>query len=80
MAATASPDEVERFRLQRGDVLITKDSETWDDIAIPTLVVDAADDLICGYHLAILRPKESLLGELSCASSPKQRRCLSVSC
>ena len=62
MAATASPDEVERFRLQRGDVLITKDSETWDDIAVPALVVDAADDLLCGYHLAILRPKESLLG------------------
>ena len=78
MAATASPDEVERFRLQRGDVLITKDSETWDDIAVPALVVDAADDLLCGYHLAILRPKESLLG-VSCASSPKQRRCLSVS-
>ena len=62
MAATASRDEVERFRLQRGDVLITKDSETWDDIAVPALVVDPADDLLCGYHLAILRPKESLLG------------------
>ena len=28
MAATASRDEIERFRLESGDVLITKDSET----------------------------------------------------
>ena len=27
MGATASRDEIERFRLERGDVLITKDSE-----------------------------------------------------
>jgi type I restriction enzyme, S subunit len=27
MNATASLDEIERFRLKRGDVLITKDSE-----------------------------------------------------
>ena len=32
--ATATPDEIERFRLERGDVLITKDSETWDDIGV----------------------------------------------
>ena len=56
MGTTASTDEIERFRLQRGDVLITKDSEAWDDIGVPALVTDSADDLICGYHLALLRP------------------------
>ena len=57
MHATAAPDEIERFRLECGDVLITKDSETWDDIGIPALVTDSAPDLISGYHLALLRPR-----------------------
>ena len=56
MRATASVDEIERFRLEPGDILITKDSETWDDIGVPALVTESADDLICGYHLALLRP------------------------
>ena len=30
--ATASRAETERFRLERDDVLITKDSEAWNDI------------------------------------------------
>lgn len=56
MRATASPEEIARFRLERGDVLITKDSEAWNDIGVPALVEQPADDLICGYHLALLRP------------------------
>ena len=62
MAATASRDEIERFRLESGDVLITKDSETWDDIGVPSLVAKSADDLLSGYHLALLRPFEEILG------------------
>ena len=56
MRATAAPEEIERFRLDEGDVLITKDSEAWGDIGVPALVTCAADDLISGYHLALLRP------------------------
>jgi type I restriction enzyme, S subunit len=56
MAATATAAEIARFRLQRGDVLITKDSEDWRDIAVPAYVEEEAQDLVCGYHLAILRP------------------------
>ena len=62
MAATASRDEIERFRLESGDVLITKDSETWDDIGIPALVAESAHDLLSGYHLALLRPTTEILG------------------
>jgi len=62
IGATASRDEIERFRLERGDVLITKDSETWDDIGVPALVTESSDDLICGYHLALLRPSREILG------------------
>ncbi len=64
MRATASPEEIARFRLERGDVLITKDSEAWNDIGVPALVEQPADDLICGYHLALLRPlRDRLCGE-----------------
>ncbi|WP_424945851.1 restriction endonuclease subunit S [Candidatus Spongiihabitans sp.] len=56
MHATATNDEIKRFRLIKDDVLITKDSETWDDIGVPALVTEPASDIISGYHLAILRP------------------------
>ncbi|MDH7578512.1 MAG: restriction endonuclease subunit S [Bacillota bacterium] len=62
MKATASAEEIERFRLEHGDVLITKDSEAWDDIGVPALVESSAPDLISGYHLALLRPKQSAEG------------------
>jgi hypothetical protein len=55
MRATATKSEIDRFRLQVGDVIITKDSEKPDDIGIPTVVDSTAPDLVCGYHLALLR-------------------------
>jgi len=58
MEATASAAEIERFGVQRGDLMITKDSESPDDIGIPAVVVDPIENLVCGYHLAQLRPKE----------------------
>ena len=62
MNATVSPSEADRFRLKPNDVIITKDSEAWNDIAVPALVVDAPNDLVCGYHLAILRPSAAIDG------------------
>lgn len=59
MRATATEREIARLKLQQHDVLITKDSETWNDIGVPALVEYAADDLVCGYHLAVLRPLNS---------------------
>lgn len=61
MESTASPDEIRRFGLQVGDVLITKDSEAWDDIGVPALVVETDTDLVCGYHLAIIRAAAHVL-------------------
>jgi type I restriction enzyme S subunit len=60
MAATATNAEIASFRLRVDDVIITKDSEDWEDIGVPAVVVETADDLVCGYHLAILRPEPSL--------------------
>lgn len=61
MAATATPKEIAAFNIRVGDVLITKDSEDWQDIGVPSAVIQSADDLVCGYHLAILRPKTDLV-------------------
>jgi len=55
MEATANENEVEKFRLQNGDVLITKDSETPQEIAIPAYVKIEKPNLLCGYHLAQIR-------------------------
>ncbi|MAX56914.1 MAG: type I restriction endonuclease subunit S [Alcanivoracaceae bacterium] len=64
MKATAKPSEIEKYTLQVNDVIITKDSETPGDIAVPALVSEDLDGVVCGYHLAIIRPiKECLSGE-----------------
>ena len=60
MGATASPREIARFKLVKGDVLVTKDSEDWRDIAVPALIEETADDFVCGYHLGIIRSGPSL--------------------
>lgn len=56
MEATATDREIQKCRLEVGDVIITKDSETPDDIGVPAVVGDEVPNLVCGYHLAILRP------------------------
>lgn len=59
MDATATAAEVRRFRLLTGDTVFTKDSETADDIGVPSFVDRSADDFVCGYHLAIARPNRA---------------------
>ncbi|HET8657264.1 MAG TPA: restriction endonuclease subunit S, partial [Longimicrobiaceae bacterium] len=61
MRATATEAEIERFSLRPGDVIITKDSEAWDDIAIPAVVTEELHGVVCGYHLAILRPRSGMV-------------------
>ncbi|HEY2951787.1 MAG TPA: restriction endonuclease subunit S [Verrucomicrobiae bacterium] len=61
METTATADEIRRFGLRVGDVVITKDSEEWSDIAVPALVKKTALDLVCGYHLAIIRSRPKAL-------------------
>lgn len=61
MEATATTAEIQRFLVERGDVLVTKDSETPDDIGISAVVVDDIANLVCGYHLALLKPNSELV-------------------
>ena len=62
MNSTATPEQVRRFQLGAGDVLITKDSESWNDIAVPAVVAEDLKDVLCGYHLAHIKPRPDLHG------------------
>ena len=59
MWATASGSEIAKHRVGDGDVLITKDSETADDIGVAAYVESASDDMVCGYHLSRIRADTS---------------------
>jgi len=56
MQASATAAEIRKFKVDVGDVIVTKDSETSDDIAIPACVVENIEGLICGYHLTQIKP------------------------
>ncbi len=56
MPATATAGEIARLTLKAGDVIITKDSETPDDIAVPAWVPEGLPGVVCAYHLGLLRP------------------------
>ena len=62
MVATATPDQIAKFTLRAGDTIITKDSETADDIAIAAYVPADLPGVICGYHLSMLRPTQNTVG------------------
>lgn len=57
MQATATSAEIARLTLKSGDVIITKDSETPDDIAVPAWVPENLPGVVCAYHLCLLRPE-----------------------
>ena len=73
MKASADTKQIERLTIKSGDVLITKDSETADDIAVPTLVVQDLPGVVLGYHLAMLRP--FAIDSLFLYWSIRSRRC-----
>jgi len=57
MKATATYEQIKKFKLEVDDVIITKDSEGPEDIAIAAYVKETQNDLICGYHLTQIKPK-----------------------
>ena len=60
MTATATPAERDAWSLKKGDVLFTKDSETPDEIGVPSYVSDDMPNVLCGYHLGLARPSSNL--------------------
>ena len=64
MRATATAAEIARLTLRAGDVILTKDSETPDDIGVPAWVPEDLPGVVCAYHLGLLRPvSDRVLGE-----------------
>ena len=62
MAATATLEQTKKFSLRAGDTIVTKDSETADDIAIAAYVPHDLPGVVCGYHLSMVRPREGTCG------------------
>jgi type I restriction enzyme S subunit len=62
MPATATEEQIAKFTLRGGDTIITKDSETADDIAVAAYVPNDLDGVICGYHLSMIRPRDGIAG------------------
>ena len=62
MEGSATEGEIERFQLKRGQVIITKDSEGWEDIGIPAFVTEDMPEVLCGYHLSVFEPGPELDG------------------
>ena len=59
--AVTGVDGIFKFQLKKGQVALTKDSETRDDIGIPTYIADDFDDAILGYHCAMVTPNKDIL-------------------
>ncbi len=61
MKASANQKEIDSLSLKKGQVAFTKDSETRDDIGISTYIADAFDNVVLGYHTALITPDKSKL-------------------
>lgn len=62
MVATATSEQIAKFSVRAGDVPFTKDSETADDIGIPSYVPKDLPGTVYGYHLSIFRPIDKRRG------------------
>jgi type I restriction enzyme, S subunit len=62
MKATANEAQIEKFSLEKSDVIATKDSESANDIGVPALVLENLENVVCGYHLTHIKP-HSVRGE-----------------
>ena len=61
MVATASDSQIGKLSLKKGQVAITKDSETRHDIGIPCYIADTLKESVLGYHCALITPNPELL-------------------
>ena len=61
---TCKESEFVKFTLNKGDIVITKDSERPDDIAVPCFINEHLENVVCGYHLTIITSDNSkIFGE-----------------
>jgi type I restriction enzyme, S subunit len=61
MIASCNENEFNKFELKRDQVAITKDSEKRDDIGISTYIAEDLENVVLGYHTALITPIENKL-------------------
>ena len=61
MLASAKQAEIDKCSIAKGQVAITKDSETRDDIGIATYFADDFDNVVLGYHCALITPDPTIV-------------------
>lgn len=61
MNGSVKEKELNKFILKKGQVAITKDSETRDDIGMPCYISDYFDNAVLGYHCALITPDNNKL-------------------
>ncbi len=61
MEATTNIKNIDKFSLKKGHVAFTKDSETRNDIGIPTYIADDLENTVLGYHCALVKPNGKML-------------------
>lgn len=61
MLASAKQNQIDKFSIGKGMVAITKDSETRYDIGIATYIADYFENVVLGYHCALIVPNPNLV-------------------
>ena len=61
MNGSVKESEYKKLVLKKGQVAITKDSETRDDIGMPCYIADNFDNAVLAYHCALITPNNDLL-------------------
>lgn len=61
MLASAKQAEINKCSIAKGQVAITKDSETRDDIGIATYFADDFDNVVLSYHCALITPDPTIV-------------------
>lgn len=59
--SSAKKLKINDFKLKKGQVAITKDSETKYDIGIPSYIADNFNNTLLGYHCALITPNSNIL-------------------
>lgn len=63
-SGTCTDKEKNQYSLERGRIILTKDSESAEDIGIPAYIAEDIPNAVCGYHLALIVPDEKLVDPL----------------
>ena len=61
MVASAKQTEIDKCSIGKGMVALTKDSETRDDIGVATYIADNFENVVLGYHCALIAPNSAIV-------------------